>query len=84
MHNIHSGAIIAIRWQISDFLSDGYSHQIGSQIVMFALFLTVCEIFSKTIKCQKGVKRNLRHSTGNVRFNIVDFFSDFYLPGNIR
>ena len=74
MHNIRNGAI---RWQIPDFISDG--------IVMFALSLIVCKIFSKIIKCQvfilkmkikvKGVyERDLRHLTGNVRSHTSDYF----------
>ena len=55
-------------------------------IVIFALSLTIYEIFAIHIKCQKfdrenegkdhGVeKQELRRSTENVRFYIVDFFS---------
>ena len=57
-------------------------------IVMFALSLTVCEIFSKQEKCQncdlenecqgQGVEeRDLRHSTGNLRMHIRDIFLEF-------
>ena len=47
--------------------------------VTFALSHTIYEIFTKQMKCQKfylenegrgGEKRDLRHSTGNVRFCI--------------
>ena len=40
-YNIHSGVI---RWQIYDFTQ--------MAIVMFALSLTVCEIFAKQEKCR--------------------------------
>ena len=52
-------------------------------IAMFALSLTVCEIFAKLEKCQNIELKNedqdqgveeLRHSTVNVRFHIYDFF----------
>ena len=54
-------------------------------IVMFALSLTICEIFTKIIKYQsfdlenegqgqEVEERNLRHSTGNIRLHIGEFF----------
>ena len=54
-------------------------------IVMFALSLTVYEIFANLIKCENFYlenegqgegreKGNLCHSTGNARFHIGDFF----------
>ena len=52
------------------------------------------EICTKIIKFQKfdlenerqgqRVERDLRHSIGNVRFHIGEFFSEFYLPVNIH
>ena len=57
-------------------------------IVMFAISLTVYEIFAKHEKCknfdleiegqgQKVEERDLRHSTESVRIHIGDFFSEF-------
>ena len=54
-------------------------------IVIFAISLTVCEIFAQQEKCQnsdfendsqgQGVEElDLRHSTGHVRFHIGEFF----------
>ena len=61
-------------------------------IVTFVLSLTIYEIFTTQIKCQKfdieveahdqrAENEIWHHSTGNVR---CDFFSEFYLPRNIR
>ena len=59
-------------------------------IVMFALSLTIYEIFFKQLKCQKFDPENvgqdvggenLRHSTENVRFIIGDFFQNFSYLG---
>ena len=52
---------------------------------MFILSLVICKIFAKIIKCRKFLpwkwrsreeveERDLRHSTGNVRVHIGDFF----------
>ena len=58
---------------------------------MFALSLTIYEIFANKINSTslleneslgQGEKQNLFHSTGNVRFYIAEFFSQFDLPGN--
>ena len=60
-----------------DLISNGKSN--------VALYVTIFEMFAKRIKCQKcdleneghdqgAEKRDLRHSTGNVQFNIGDFF----------
>ena len=57
------------------------------EIVMFALALTIYEIFAKQIKCKKfglenisqgqGVEKCvLCHLTGNVWIYIADFFSE--------
>ena len=65
-----------------------------STIVMFTLFLFISEIFANIkkikslalqmkVKVKEGGKRDLRHSTVSDRFHIVDFFSEFQLPGNI-
>ena len=54
-------------------------------IVMFALCLTMCEIFTKVIKCQQFYleiegqgegeeKLDLHHSIRNARFYIGEFF----------
>ena len=53
--------------------------------VMFALSLTICEVFAKQEKCQNfdlenedqgqgGEKRDLQHLTTNVRLHTSDFF----------
>ena len=58
--------------------------------IMFSLSITVYEIFADLIKCQKfdleneeqdqeGEKRNLHHSTGNVRF-YINAFQNFSYP----
>ena len=71
MYNIRNGAI---RWQIHFCL-----------MVMFALSLSIYEIFANQIKRHKfdlenedqdqgGEKRDLRNLAGNVRFHIGDFF----------
>ena len=67
-------------------LSDGeYMASYLIALVVFALPLIVYVIFANQIKWKKfdlkiegqgqgGEKRNLRHSIGNVRFHIIDFF----------
>ena len=63
-------------------------------LIMFALSVTVYEIFIYQIKFQKfdletvgrgreGEKLDLRHSTGNGCIYIDDFFR-IYLPSNIH
>ena len=60
---------------------------------MFALALTMYEIFANHIKWQNtwrsrtrrgGEKRDLCLSTGKVRFHIGDFFKEFEPRGNVR
>ena len=64
-------------------------------IVVFALSLTSYELFANQENCinfdlenegqGQGVEKlDLRLSTRTVRIHIGDFFSEFYLPGNIR
>ena len=57
-------------------------------LVMGSLSVAIYEIFTDQTKCQKfnlahegqgqkGEKLDFRHSTGNVRFYIDDFFPEF-------
>ena len=57
-------------------------------IVMFALSLSTCKIFTKVLKWKsvelenegqgQGLReRDIRHSTGNIRFHIGEFFRIF-------
>ena len=77
MYNMCSGAI---RWQTPVLLSDG--------LVMFALSLTVCEIFTKQAKGRnfdledKGQGRGAEERTCAIRLVMIDsilviFFSEF-------
>ena len=53
--------------------------------VMLLYRYIIYEIFVNQIKCQnfdlenegQGEKRDLRHSSGNIRFHIGDFFQNF-------
>ena len=77
MYNIRNGVI---RWQMPDCLL--------MAIVMIAVSLTVCKIFTKQEKYQKfdfknkghgqGVEeRNLCYSTWHVCIHVGEFFSEF-------
>ena len=62
--------------------------------IMFALSLTVYEIFTNKIKCQTfdlenegegqgGEKRDWRNSTGNFELHVGEFFSEILVPMQI-
>ena len=72
MYNIHSGAI---KWEIHDFLCDGGS---VCSLSLFARYLQNKKNAKTDIEYEghgQGVLyQDLRHSTGNVRIHIGDFF----------
>ena len=63
---------------------DKYLTSYVMALVMFALSLNICEIFSRIIKCRKSElrmecqgqvdERKLRHSTGNIGIHIGIYF----------
>ena len=63
----------------TDFLSDGSSNVCSISIYETFTNQIKCQNFELENKCQGqgGEKRDLRHSTRNVRFHIGDFFKEF-------